>query len=139
MGTHNIACGLSGLPITEGDRAAYIPLAPSKHKLEDLGPTFTDPCQFYAPVLPPVVGNYGSYGRLKTIEPSVTTTLIESITNRPIDTARRTFTDITDLYDSFGEGFETYVTSPGLIGKYKGGQGDAEIPWVRAFRFKCRG
>lgn len=118
MGSFNIACGLSGLPITEGDRAAFIPISASKCKVESIGPSITDPCQFYGPVLPPVTGTYDGYGRLRGIEPSVTTVLIERIMNRPIDTALQVFTDTRRFYGAHGLSFDTYVTKPGHIAKY---------------------
>lgn len=115
MGSFSIACGLSGLPITEGDRAAFIPLSPSKYKVESVGPTFTDPCQFFAPILPPVIGTYDGYGRIKDPEVSDVTALLEAVSNRSITTAVRTLTDDRGFYDPQGERFSTYVTEPGML------------------------
>lgn len=115
MGSFNIACGLSGLPITEGDRTAFIPLSPSKYKAVPIGPTLTDPCQFYAPILPPVVGTYDGHGRIKDPEDSDVTALLETVSKRPITTTLRTLSDNRSFYDPQGERFSTYVTEPGVL------------------------
>ncbi|XKH58544.1 hypothetical protein LG293_15945 (plasmid) [Citricoccus nitrophenolicus] len=68
MGSFSTTCGLTGLAISEGDRAGFVPLALSKHRYNDGGPIITDCTAFMAPAGAPVFGRYDSYGRLDDAE-----------------------------------------------------------------------
>lgn len=89
MGHFSYTCRLSGIPITEGDKAVLIPLLPngsyydnSEESIRKFGKT--NYCSndgqnvFFKPWAFPIFGEYDSYGRLENIESDDNTKFLEA-------------------------------------------------------------
>lgn len=66
MGSWNGTCGLSNLPIQEGDKILLFVLAPTKSH-RDLGGGFSYPTGRYTPIGLPIHGEYNDYGGIEHI------------------------------------------------------------------------
>lgn len=87
MGTFDVICGISKLPISEGDSVVFIPLV------------YNTTCQhsgvfnaslrgirsFYSPATLPIFGTYDGCGRLENIEYNINTDLIHSCFSQSVD------------------------------------------------------
>jgi hypothetical protein len=112
MGSFDVGCGLSNLTIHYGDRAGFLILDESFRSSYNghstTGKAFLSGGS-YLPFLPPVFGIYDDYGRIRNIEPSTTTKILEKLFDRPIEVVMNCLTGMSDIYDSYGEIAKTYM------------------------------
>jgi len=119
MGSFNVACGLSNLSINEGDKIGFVILDDSfttrtnerdRNKAAPEGQSmliYAD--SLYTPVLPPIYGQYGDYGRVKKIVKSSTTKFLENMFDRPIKTILACISSHRSLYSTIGEIWKHYA------------------------------
>lgn len=85
MGSFNVACGISGVPLREGDRVGLQVLAPgdrhSRHRVEAI---CTDSTREFRLVSLPVYGTYNGYGSIEKVEDTPGLHLLERLLNRPM-------------------------------------------------------
>lgn len=74
MGSWNGTCGLSQLPIVNGDKVALFILRQNEY-CRDLGGGFSYSDELWRPICPPVFGNYSDYGLIDKIKDSNNTIL----------------------------------------------------------------
>lgn len=124
MGSYDVACGLSSLPIGYEDKAGFLVLRPQKNynrtQLKPSGKTIqiynTDN---FMPVLPPIFGTYNTYGSLENIIPSVTTQLLETMYLQPIEVIMECFgNQDRAIYSSLGPIHKHYSESGSRMGDY---------------------
>lgn len=84
MGSFNVACGISGASINDGERTGMVPIIPQKFKY--MSKWFFGGCDRYIPVSPPIYGEYNDYGNLTNIEPSPVVEYLEQAYGMPIET-----------------------------------------------------
>jgi len=95
MGSFNVSCGISGLPIGEGKRVGLV-LVTLKRTLgaqyvQDKEPNrfrgsqYVYPTDNFCPIFPAIYGTYDDYGRIENIERGPITELIENHYGMPID------------------------------------------------------
>lgn len=91
MGCFNIACGVSGATIDEGDRMGVLLM---KKNTVDENNIFSDvsqadqylmPSNVYTPVAPPLYGEYDDYGGLSEVESSPVVRYVEGNYGMPVD------------------------------------------------------
>lgn len=97
MGHFSYTCHLSGIPITEGDKAVLLPILPKAHwgydnsqkNLEKFGKSNLcsndGPNMYFDEVFFPIFGEYDSYGGLEGIEKDDNTSVLEEYFGLPIE------------------------------------------------------
>lgn len=111
MGSFDVGCGLSNLTIHYGDKAGFLILG----KLPRQRDAYPEPGDSlvldsgYLPFLPPVFGTYDDYGRIRSIEASTTTKVLEKLFDRPIETVMDCIMGRRGIYDSYSEIYENYL------------------------------
>lgn len=113
MGSFNVGCAISNLSIDPGDKIGFMIMGKPKVYLTHYPPKrdrsfYTYANDLYKPFLAPIFGEYGDYGRIENIVPSVTTRLIESIFSKPIEVIMNIVGYDDGVYDDNGGIFEHY-------------------------------
>jgi hypothetical protein len=115
MGSFNVSCGLSSLPIGYSDKAGFVILRDTTEHSNMFGFSPKDgksleigPIKRYVPLLPPIFGKYDTYGRLENIEPSATTELLEKIFHKPIAVIAQCIGADRNVYSNYSPIFENY-------------------------------
>lgn len=116
MGSFDVGCGLSNLAIHEGDKVGLLIIgktidyndlfvcAPQPGKLLKIYAT-----DDFKPFLPPIYGRYDDYGKIRDIEESVTTRLLETIYGKPIQTVLKCLGSIRGIYGNLSDIYPAYV------------------------------
>lgn len=116
MGSFNVACALSSIPIVSGERVGVQIIAPSKYpRSEGL---YTKSTELYNLFLSPVYGEYNSYGSLESIESNSSCKILENFFKLPIETILRIISDHRSVYDSCGALYENYLTDKNAFEDY---------------------
>lgn len=103
MGSFDVSCGASGLPINCGDAAFLLPLVPSKHNglpesLMTSQIVSNDGCYaLFSPYFLPIAGTYDDYGRILVKEANPNRNLIEDLSGVDISLAANHFTAMDDI------------------------------------------
>lgn len=120
MGSYDVACGLSNLPIHSGDRAGIILMKASGQAVETQFPTaYLHATDLFLPYLPPIYGTYNDYGRLTDVVPSITTKLLEDSLRKPIETILECVgNEDRDLYDVHGPLYKHYMIHSNKLNDY---------------------
>lgn len=123
MGSFNVSCGISGLPIGYDDRAGFVILNNAHEYSKSFGFTPSHGTNLeissinrYVPLLPPIFGTYDTYGRLEDIEPSPTTELLEKLFHKPIAVLAQCIGNNNNVYA--GAIFDNYFIDPTPFQKY---------------------
>lgn len=87
MGHFNVACSISNISISGGDKVAYIPLALNRYpySLEGGNNLLIYKHCFYSPATLPIFGTYDSYGGIERVERNDNVKLIEKYYDCPIE------------------------------------------------------
>lgn len=115
MGSFNVGCAISNLSIDPGDKIGFMIMGKPKVHLTHYPPKrdrsfYTYANDLYKPFLPPVFGEYGDYGRIEGIVPSVTTELLERLLRKPLDVIMSIIAYDDNVYDRNGNIVKNYFT-----------------------------
>lgn len=103
MGSFNVGCGISNLSVNEGDKIGFVILKKSSPLERDSVNTgHHNNLDYFMPVLPPVFGVYGDYGRMDNIERSVTVEIIEDKFGMPVNVFMDCLSCTRNIYDDYG-------------------------------------
>lgn len=103
MGSFNVGCGISNLSINEGDKMGFVILKKSSPLVRsDVTMGHRSNLDYFMPVLPPIYGMYGDYGRMEDIERSVTVEIIEDKFGMPVDDFMDCLSCTRNIYDDYG-------------------------------------
>lgn len=120
MGSFDVSCGLSSLPIHTYDNTGFVILEKKPVYLPRDFPSpgktlIVNATDLYRPVLPPVFGVYDDYGRITDIRETATTKVIEKMFGRPVQQVIDCIVSSDDIYDMRSTVAETYASNPNLI------------------------
>jgi len=85
MGSFSVACSISKITISEGDKCIIVPLIPNPRRIcADTGchrinpkSMLSSPMEYFMPLCLPIKGKYNDYGSIKNIEKNENTKVIE--------------------------------------------------------------
>lgn len=103
MGSFDVNCGISGLPIHERDTTGFLILK-KKASYYDRGFSsapknlIVNADDLYSPSFPPIYGVYNDYGRITDIRKSATTKLLEKFYRRPVQVIFNCIQSDSDIY-----------------------------------------
>lgn len=125
MGSFNVACGISGIPIKSGRRAGLQlltknPEVPSQKLQVKQSAVCTDPFREFRMPSYPMYGIYDSYGRIVEVEPGLGKDTVAQIFNRPVDTVLiDALTDSRWLYSNGSKLNDLYLPKGHRLGEFE--------------------
>lgn len=111
MGSFDVGCGLSNLTIHYGDKAGFL-ILDKKNRYRDETPSSVESLVLdsgYLPFLPPVFGTYDDYGRIRNIQVSTTTMVLEKLFDRPVEVVMDCLMGRDGIYDPYGDIRKNYM------------------------------
>lgn len=119
MGSYNGTCGISQLPIREGDRIVVFPLI-ARGKSHVGGSSWVYSNDLFEPLTPPLLGTYDDYGGIQQVDQNeeLVVSLFERLANDPqsplrSNTKSRRYEDVRD-----GDGIRPPSTAEELVNTY---------------------
>jgi len=120
VGSFNVSCGVSSIPIVEGDRTGVQILVESElAEVNNKESLVMSTSRLYKLFLAPIYGKYNSYGQIDSIESNNTVDSIESTYKMPIGKFLEAISDTRSVYDSFGALYEVFMKKDSLLDDYE--------------------
>lgn len=102
MGSFSVACGMSKIPITGGEKVIFLPLKKNRYLNEiPLEHFFCYQTDLYEPALFPIEGEYDTYGSIENIVKNEHTAYLEKRYNVSIEGIVDTITNNRDIFSNY--------------------------------------
>jgi hypothetical protein len=115
MGSFNVACSISNISISGGDKIYFLPLLSNTGSKQVLTPFRYSPYSDFKPFSFPIKGVYNDYGRMEDIERNVNTNCIESFLGITIEQFIAIVTDNRVFYDDLSAIFDVFFKRKELM------------------------